>query len=189
MKRIQDTSRDILDLFQTALEKPDTRLSPADQKRLERLKNVYTHWLDHPLLTDTMIRDYMMTNFGVGRAMAYNDIALIKAAFGHVSRADKEFQRVRANRLLEMAAAAAIAGDERKAKCLTKIAEAIVKANQLDEPEGDMMPWDEIVPRDESFSVDPEVIGIKKVPDIENKARKLLKKWTQEIDGNDVDEQ
>lgn len=188
MAQKKDTSRDILDLFQTALEKPNTHLSPADQQRLDRLKNVYTHWLDHPLMTDTMIRDYMMATFGIGRAMAYNDIALLKAAFGNVSRADKEFQRVRANRLLEMAAAAAMAGDERKAKSLTKIAEAIVKANQLDEPEGEDFPWDEIVPKDESFSVDPEVIGIKKVPDIENKARLLLKKWTQEIDG-DVDEQ
>ena len=52
MAQKKDTSRDILDLFQTALEKPNTHLSPADQQRLDRLKNVYTHWLDHPLMTE-----------------------------------------------------------------------------------------------------------------------------------------
>ena len=105
---------------------------------------------------------------------------------GSAPKADKEFQRLRANHLLEQAAAAALAGEERQAKALTKIAEAIVKANQLDEPEGEDYPFDEIVPRDESFSVDPEVIGIKKVPGIEEKARKLLKQYTQEID-DDID--
>lgn len=152
---------------------------------MNRLKEVYTHWLDHPLLTDTMIRDYLIVNYGVGRSMAYNDIALIKAVFGNVTRADKEFQRVRANKLLEMATAAAVAGDHKKAKSLTKIAETLAKVNRLNDAEGEEFPWEEIVPKDESFSVDPEVIGIKKVKNIEVVAEKLLKKWTKEIDNPD----
>ena len=93
---------------------------------------------------------------------------------------------MRANRLLEAAQAAALAGDDKQAKSLTKIAEVIVKTNQLDQPDGEDYPWEEIVPRDESFSVDPETIGIAKVPNIEEKVKKLLAQYTSEIDDVDI---
>ena len=64
----------------------------------------------------------------------------------------------------------------------------MAKVNQLDEPEGEDFPWDDIKPKDYSFSVDPSVIGIEKEPNIEEKSRKLLAKYTQEIDGS-IDEQ
>lgn len=186
----KNPNRDIIDAFTKAIENPKYKLPPADQVRLDRLKAVFARWMENPLLTDSMMRDYIITSFGVGRIQAYNDIAVVKVLFGSAPKADKEFQRMRANRLLENAAAAAAAGDERQAKALTKIAEAIIKANRLDEPDGEDYPWEEIIPRDESFSVDPEVIGIKKVPGIEKKAAQLLEKYNREIDADiDVQEQ
>ncbi len=181
----KDPNRDLIDAFSKALENPNHKLPPADQVRLDRLKSIFTRWMGNPLITDAQMRDYIITQFAVGRAQAYNDIALVKVLFGHAPKADKEFQRMKANHLLEQATAAALAGDDKQAKALTKIAETLIKANQLDEPDGEDYPWEEIVPRDESFSVDPEVIGIKKVPGIENAARKLLKRYTQEIDEPD----
>lgn len=183
----KNANRDILDVFSEALADPGKNLSPSDQARLNRLKAVYAHWLDHPIISDTAIRDYIIANYSVGRAQAYNDIAIIKAVFGNAPKADKEFQRYKANRLLDMASAAALAGNDRKAKALTKIADSLVRVNQLDEPEGEEYPWDEIVPKDYSFTVDPRVIGIEPEPDIEAKSRKLLKQYTQDID-QDVEE-
>ena len=107
---------------------------------------------------------------------------MIKAVFGNVPKADKELQRYKANRLLDMASAAALAGNDRKAKALTKIADSLVRVNQLDEPEGEDFPWDEIVPKDYSFTVDPRVIGIEPEQDIEAKSRRLLKQYTQDLD-------
>lgn len=183
----KNQNRDIIDLFTKAIENPSFHLAAADQIRLDRLKAVYARWMENPLITNTRMRDFIINHFSVGRSQAYDDISVVKALFGYAPKAEKEFQRKRANMLLEQATACALAGDEKQAKALTKIAETIVKANQLDEPDGEEYPWEEIAPRDESFSVDPEVIGIKKVPGIEDKARKLLKKYTQEID--DADDQ
>lgn len=174
--------RDILDLFSQALEDPNFKLSTSDGIRLDRLKAVFAHWIDHPLMTDASLRDHIIANYHVGRTQAYNDIAVLKAVFGNVPRADKEFQRYKANHLLEMAAAAALAGNDKKAKSLVKIAEAVIKANRLDEKESEELKWEEIVPKDVSFTVDPSVIGIEKEPNIEEKSRKLLKQYTQEID-------
>lgn len=175
---------DVIDKFYRALSDPTYQLKDVEQERLDRLKAVFARWLENPLITDTQMRDYIMTQYGVGRAKAYDDISVVKACFGYMPKADKEYQRMKANRLLEKAAAAAEAGDDKQAKALTKIAETLVKVNHLDQPEGEEFPWDDIIPKDESFSVDPAVIGIEKVPNIEEKARKLLERYTADIDEN-----
>lgn len=182
---MKNPNRDIIDHLSRALEDPSYELPEREAARLTRLKSIYAHWVEHPLLSETMVRDWTMSLYHIGRAQAYNDIAVVKVVFGTAPKADKEFQRWRANKLLEMAAAAAIAGNDKKAKALTKVADSIVKANNLDEAEGEDYPFDEIVPADESFSVDPAVIGIEKVPGIEEQARKLLQKYTQELDADD----
>ena len=138
------------------------------------------------MIRDIDMRNWIMDNFGVGRDVAYSDMNLVLRLFGSAPKAEKEFQRMRANRLVEKAAAAAIAGDDKQAKSLIKIAEVIVKINQLDQPDGEDYQWDQIIPKDESFSVDPEVIGIKKVPGIEETAKKLLARYTSEIDNVDI---
>ncbi len=182
-------NRDILDSFTRAIENPSFKLPPADAVRLDRLKQIFTRWHENPLITDIQMRDYIMSNFGVGRSQAYDDMNLVVKLFGSAPKAEKEFMRMKANRLLQSATAAALAGDDKQAKALTKIAEVIVKNNQLDQPDGEDYQWEEIVPKDESFSVDPTVIGIEKVPDIEEKSRRLLQQYTKEIDNIDVDEQ
>lgn len=181
----KNPNRDIIDHLSRALEDPEYVLPEREAVRLQRLKAIFAHWMEHPLLTDAMVRDWIISLYHVGRAQAYNDIAVVKVVFGTAPKADKEFQRFRANKLLEMAAAAAIAGNDKKAKALTKVADSIVKANNLDASEGEDYPFEEIVPKDESFSVDPAVIGIEKVPGIEERARKLLEKYNREIDDDD----
>ena len=179
---MQKTERDIIDALAVAIENTDAKLPAAEQARLERLRAVHSRWMGNPTITDTQMRDYITTQFGTGVVQAYRDIAMVKAVFGNTPLSDKEFQRHKANYILEKATAAATAGDSKQAKALTKIAETIIKANRLDEPDGEEYNWDEIVPAHEEFSVDPVVIGIQKVPDIENKARRLLKQYNDDID-------
>ena len=76
-----------------------------------------------------------------------------------------------------------MAGNDKKAKALEKIAATMVKVNQLDEPEGEELPWDDLKPKDYSFSTDPRIIDIEPEPNIEEKSRKLLAKYLHEIDG------
>lgn len=179
---LRDRRKDIVDEFYKALADPKYSLPPDEQEHLTRLKAVFARWMENPLITDTQMRDYIMTTWNLGKSKAYDDISIVKACFGNLPKADKEFQRQKANHLLEQAAAAALAGDDRQAKALTKIAEVLVKTNRLDQPEGEELPWDEIVPKDESFSIDPAVIGIEKVQGIEDKAQRLLDRYNRDID-------
>lgn len=183
---------DTLDIINAALfdkEKQD-KLAPADRELLERIQTTYSFWLDKPTLTDANIRDYIMVNFGLSRSKAYEQISLLKMLLGSVPQASKEFYRYKANYILDQAHAAAIAGNDRKAKALTKIAEAIAYNNRTNEQEDIGLPFDEIVPKDQSFTTDPSVLGIVPQPGLHEKASKLLKKYQDdfELDGREYDQ-
>lgn len=184
--------KDTLDIINAALfdkEKQD-KLAPADRELLERIQTTYSVWLDKPTLTDANIRDYIMVNFGLSRSKAYEQISLLKMLLGSVPQASKEFYRYKANYILDQAHAAAIAGNDRKAKALTKIAEAIAYNNRTNEQEDVGLPFDEIVPKDQSFTTDPAVLGIVPQPGLREKANRLLKKYEEdfELDGREYDE-
>lgn len=187
MKRTLTGNPEVLDLFFAKMEDSSLVLTEPQQQRYDRLYDTYTHWLQNPILPDNRVRDYIVANYGVTKMTAYQDIAIIKCLFGSVQVSHKEMQRVKANHLFDMAAAAAVAGNTEKAKTLTKIAEGIVKANRLDDAEKDEVIWTDIVPKDFSLTVDPSVIGIEPVPGIKEKAEKLLKRYTADIDGDDGD--
>lgn len=175
---------DSLELISQALFDTEKRqsLSPADAELLERVRDAYTFWLEKPTMTDTNIRDYLMANHCISRSQAYNDIAIIKAVLGNVPTASKEFYRYKANHILDQAHAAAIAGNDAKAKALTKIAEAIAYNNRTYDDDGEKMPFNEIVPKDLSFTLDPSAAGIKPVDGLREKSKRLFEKYKEEIE-------
>lgn len=179
----KNRDNETLDLMARKMEDDSIVLSAPQQAHFERLHDAYTHWLSNPLLSDNRMRDYMMAMHGISTNQAYRDLALIKLLFGSVVLANKEQMRYKANYLYDAAAAAALAGNDKKAKALTKIADGIVKNNRLEDNEGEGLPWEDIVPVDMSLTVDPTVIGIIPEKNIKAKAAKLLKQYTEDIDG------
>lgn len=179
----KNRDNETLDLMARKMEDDSIILSAPQQAHFERLHDAYTHWLSNPLLSDNRMRDYMMAMHGISTNQAYRDLALIKLLFGSVALANKEQMRYKANYLYDAAAAAALAGNDKKAKALTKIADGIVKNNRLEDNEGEGLPWEDIVPVDMSLTVDPTVIGIIPEKNIKAKAAKLLKQYTEDIDG------
>lgn len=179
----KNRDNETLDLMARKMEDDSIVLSAPQQAHFERLHDAYTHWLSNPLLSDNRMRDYMMAMHGISTNQAYRDLALIKLLFGSVALANKEQMRYKANYLYDAAAAAALAGNDKKAKALTKIADGIVKNNRLEDNEGEGLPWEDIVPVDMSLTVDPTVIGITPEKNIKAKAAKLLKQYIEDIDG------
>lgn len=173
---------DSMDLVVRAMFDSSVELSEKDRQMLERMRDVYTFWLEKPTMTDSQIRDYIMVNFNTSKSQAYTDIAHIKLVLGNVPVASKEFFRYKANHILDEAHKAAIAGNDKKAKALTKIAEAIAYNNRTNEDDGEKMPFDEIVPKDLSFTIDPTVAGVKVIPGLKEKAKKLCEKYAEEIE-------
>ena len=85
----KDPNKDIIDAFSKALENPKYKLTDADQIRLDRLKAIFTRWKSNPLITETQMRDYIITQFGIGRVQAYRDMATVKLLFGSATKKEK----------------------------------------------------------------------------------------------------
>ena len=175
---------DRLEVVYEALFSPEEqqKLSEGDRAMIERLQDAYTTWISKPVMSDIAIRDYLMTKHSLSRSQAYKDIAIIKVLLGNVPLATKEFFRHKANFILDEAYAAATAGNDKKAKALTKIAEAIVYNNRTNEDDGEKYPWDKIVPKDASFSINPEDAGVQSVRGISEKAKKLKEKYEEDFE-------
>jgi hypothetical protein len=69
---------------------------------------------------------------------------------------------------------------------MAAVADKMGKYNQLDKPDAEPLPFDEIVPQIFEPTDDPSVLGIKKDPDIRKKKQKMLEKYSAEIEIIDV---
>ncbi len=183
---------DKMELVYRAMFEPEAEqaLSESDRRLVSRVKYGYTVWLEHPTYTDTQMRDLLMTQFKVEKYLAMQDMTLIRLLLGNVKNASKEFFRYKVNYILDQATNAAMAGDHAKAKSLTKIAEVFARNNRTEDNDGELLPWDKIVPKDWSLSVDPEVAGVKLQPGAVEAARRLrrqlLEEETKEVSYEDV---
>lgn len=182
---------DKLELIYKAMFVPEEEvtLSPGDRELLTRVKFGYTAWLEHPTYTDAQMRNLLVTHFGVEKYTAMQDMTMVRLLLGNVRNASKEFFRYKVNHILDLATSAALAGDHAKAKSLTKIAEVFSRNNRTENDDGEHLPWDKIVPKDWSLSVDPEVAGVKLQPGAVEAARRLrrqLLEEAQEVSYEDV---
>lgn len=174
------------ELIEQHLFDPDEKLSSADKAMAARLKDIYTYWLAHPDLSDARMAAYARAHYKVSRQQSYNDIGKVKTLLGNVPVAHKNWIQNKVNSLLDEAAAAARAGDHSKAKSLTKIAEAFIKNNRLEQDDGEKIPYDDIVIGDLVVSGNPELVGVKPIPGILDKARALEKKYNEDVDRDEA---
>jgi hypothetical protein len=172
----------IIDRIDKALFNPTgIKLSEKESEILERIRSAFTVWLDNPMKTDGEIRDFLMSKYKISKSQAYRDIFNTKICLGNIKSASKEWQRYRANQIVEQAYRAAVEGDHKLAKSLTLVAMALSKINKLETEEGEQMQWDEIVPQSFEPSTDPESIGLKPIPNLKEKIENLKKKYIDEI--------
>lgn len=174
--------RDTMDIINAALFDDSIKLSPADEELKQRLKDIYSYWLSHNTLSDAQMVKYIQAHYHISRAQAYNDISRVKLLLSNIAIASRSWMVNKVNTILDEAANAARNGDFHKSKALAKVAECYISNNRLDTEEAVTLPYDEIVVKDFSFSINPEVAGVKKVPGILERAKKLKEKYLEDIE-------
>ncbi len=73
------------------------------------------------------------------------------------------------------------------AEAKIKAAKALVSIHKLNKDEGEQMPWDEIIPQGWEATTDPSVMGIKSIPNVQDRIEKLKKKYNQDIEIEDAE--
>jgi hypothetical protein len=148
-------------------------------QRIIRMRSAYILWLEHPRKKDAEIRDHLL-NFGVNRSQAYEDIQMLKLLLGDMTETSKAFHRFRFNAMIQ--SAYELAERKKDAKSMVAAADKYAKYNQLDKDDAFRIPWEEIVPQRFEPTSDPEVIGIKPVPGIQDKIKALKEKYLKDIE-------
>lgn len=149
-----------------------------------RIRDAYTHWYCFPSKTRREIAEHIVKAHSVDIRQAYYDIEIIQILLGNISEPSKAWMRYKLNALLEDALE--LAQRQNDAKAMAAIIDKMGKYNNLDKPEAERMPFDQIVPQPFEPTDDPTPLGLAKDPDIRKKKQKMLEKYMSEIEIIDI---
>lgn len=154
----------------------EQRIAQTVIERIHRLRGLYAYWLQFPQKFDQDIVQYDMAMFKVGKSQAYDDLHLVRLILGNLQQASKDFMRWKINQDLEQdLKAARRAGDHRSVAAIEK--NRIIN-NRTDKEDELELEFDKIIPQQFVPVDDPTVLGIKKLPDLRNRIRELVKKYS-----------
>lgn len=154
----------------------EQRIAQTVIERIHRLRGLYAYWLQFPQKFDQDIVQYDMAMFKVGKSQAYDDLHLVRLILGDLQQASKDFMRWKINQDLEQdLKAARRAGDHRSVAAIEKNR---ILNNRTDKEDELELEFDKIIPQQFVPVDDPTVLGIKKLPDLRNRIRELVKKYS-----------
>lgn len=167
-------------LFASEEEMKQARLPEPVRERLFRLRDMYMYWLRTPKLTDGAVVQEIQRRYKLSTTVAYDDVRLIKTAIGNLNQASKEYYRwvflQRAEEGFQMAR------QYHDPNAYSKVLASYGKYTGLDKEKHEGPDYSMIVPQTFEISGDPEVAGFKKIPNVEEKARKIVAEFIQETD-------
>ena len=173
------------DLF-TAEDELLEKYNAEQAQRVLRLRDMYNYYISNPDTKDRQFVDTAMSRHGIMKSQAYADLSLIKSLLPLLSSASRDFHRFRFNEMIletyQMAKA------RKDTKTMEKAASSYAKFNRVDLEDEQALPYDLIVVQPFTATSDPRVLGIKPIPNVEEKIAAMLKKYRQEsMDIDDVD--
>ena len=161
------------------MERPEMEaenLSPLIIERVKRLRAIFSYWQEFPTKTTREIVTHDMQLHKIKISQAYDDVHLCQLLLGNVHQATKEFYRWKINvDLDEDIRKARIKGDFRAVAALEAVR---VKNNRTDKDDEPELEFDKIIPQNFVPTDDPSVIGIKKIPGLRDRIRRLEKKYS-----------
>ena len=173
------------DLF-TAENELRAKYDEITVQRILRIRDLYSYVIANPDTKDRQFVERAVSMFKVSQSCAYNDLAIIKALLPMLSKASRDFHRWRANEMLLETYRMAKA--RKDTKTMERAASSYAKYNRVDLEDEQLIPYDEIVVQPFTATDDPTPLGIKPIPNIQERIKKMLDKYIAEsIDIQDVE--
>ena len=80
-------------LFASVEEMEQASLTSVMRARIDRLREMYTYWLQNPRLVDKDIVDQLQQRHQIGLSQAYEDVRVLKVCLGNLGRLTKDYDR------------------------------------------------------------------------------------------------
>ena len=183
----QPNIRDIAqrDLF-TAETQLRERYNEDQIAHILRLREMYSWFVASPDIKDRQLITQTLDRFHISRAEAYADLAIVKMLLPLLTSASRDFHRYRANEMLLETYRMAKA--RKDTKTMERAAASYAKYNRVDLEDEQTLPYDMIVVQPFTATSDPTILGLKPIPNLQQKIDKLLTKYRAEtIDIEDID--
>ena len=173
------------DLFTAEAELME-RYGPETVQKLLRVREEYTWFMANPDAKDRVFINEVRSRFSIGVTQAYADLSLVKALLPTLSSASRDFHRYRFNEMIletyQMAKA------RKDTKTMEKAASSYAKFNRVDLEDEQAVPYEMIVVQPFTATDDPTVLGIKPIPNLQQKIDQMIAHYGAEtIDIEDIE--
>jgi hypothetical protein len=151
------------------------------QERIVRIRDVYNIWLQNPARRTRELVVMEQDKYNIHKSEAYDDIKIVRLLLGDLNESSKEFHRWRFNEMILRAIELAEKKDD--VRSLVAALDKYAKYNKLDQEDEQDKPFEVIAVQPFEPTENPEVIGIKRVPNINEKIRKKIQQyWNEDIE-------
>lgn len=140
--------------------------------KIIRVRDIYLTMLKSPSLADSAIVRTFTARYRVSRPTVYSDLAVVKALLPSLGKEAREFHRWRVKEML--LETYKIASSKMDVRTMERVAATYAKAFGVAKEEEQAVPVEQILVQPWVPTDNPEVIGLKRLPDREKKIRSLL---------------
>lgn len=145
-----------------------------------RIRDVYSYWLQFPQKKDCEIVGELMRRGNIQRSAAYEDLRLIKQLLGDLNKVSKDYARYRFLQMVERAYK--VAENSGDARSMVAAADKLGKYMGLAEADEVDKGYDKIPVQIFAVTDNPEVIGLKRLPNARDQIKAMKQKyWNEEI--------
>ena len=154
--------------------------------RLLRIRAMYNWVLSNPEAKDKEFIDMATSRHGIAKTIAYDDLRIIKTIIPNLTQDSRQYHRWKYNEMI--LETYAMAKKRKDTKTMERAATSYAKFNSVNVEDEQSVPYDMIVVQPFTATQDPSVLGIKPIPNIEDKIKKLIDKYRAEsIDIDDIE--
>lgn len=151
-----------------------------------RVREMYNWFISNPDGTDREFVAELLQRHEVSKVTAYSDLAVVKSLLPMLASASRDFHRWRFNEMIINTYK--MAQKRKDTKTMERAAASYAKYNRIDLEDEQQMPYEMIVVQPFTATSDPSVLGIKPIPNIQEKISAMIQKYRAEtIDIEDVE--
>lgn len=174
------------DLF-TPVDELQQRFPEVLVERLLRVRDLYNWLISNPEASDRAFVQTELERYPqLSKVTAYADLKVVKALLPNLAQASRDFHRWRFNEMILETYRMAKA--RKDTKTMEKAAASYAKYNRVDLEDEQNIPYELIVVQPFTATDDPTVLGIKPIPNIQDKIKSMIAKYRAEtIDIEDVE--
>lgn len=179
-----ELARENLFLSESELSK---KFGEFDISRIMKVRDMYMWRLSNPEKKDRQFIDEFRSRYpDAGKNVAHEYMVVVNTLLPALSEKAREFHRWRYNEMIletyQMAKA------RKDTKTMERAATSYGRLNKVDAEETQQIPWDIIKKQPFIPTMDPSVLGITPIPDIDKRIKAMIDKYIKETrDIEDVD--